>query len=90
MTVDCDKQITNIPLFLFYFVTCSRDIIDMFPRLKKTTTTHTHTHKKNNNFLLDTIKARFFKHCTIIALLEVYIVFVHLLTLTLLKGLCTV
>ena len=66
---EADHEYTTI----FHFYTCLREIIDIFPLLKKTSKV---------GFILDTINARTFKLCMIIILLEVYILSVGLMTLT--------
>ena len=68
MIVPHVKRIMNIPQF-FHFCTYSREVIDIYLRLKKADTF-------NVGFFLDTIKVMSFKVCMIITLLWVYIVIV--------------
>ena len=61
------------------FCTCSRDAVDIFPHFEK-------KNHLNLAFSSDTIKARSFKLCMIIALLWVYIFIEGLMTLALFQG----
>ena len=75
------KQIRNIPLFLFYFHTHPREVIQIVLGCKK-------KKEKNLNIGLfsNIIKVRPFKLCIVITLLGVYIVILGLMTLTLFQG----
>ena len=64
---------------IFYFCTCSWEMMDMFPHLEKQL-------QKNFAFFLDTVKARSSKLFVIMTLLGVYISIVDSMSMTLCQG----
>ena len=71
-----------ISFFVFYFCTHAKEIIDMFPHLKKKKKTKQKTF--NIIFLSDTVKVKSFSLCMITTLIGGYIFILGMMTLTLL------